>query len=536
MTFNKYILCVLYCQLLILFNGCLPKDHRQFLENDTLTINQIATDRSNHLNEFQPQAIESNVPEFPVKGQLDLSVEQAALFVLKYNSNVHIRQMNPIITGTFEKIERGIFTPEWFAELKYSENKYSEISENYDPSMVDQQTFDAAAGIQQALPTGTDIAASVEQNKSISNQAPKEQTTRLGLSITQSLLRGFGPAVNLVSVHQAKLDIAASHFELRGYLESLLADTEIAYWDFVLAVEKITIFEHSLEVARQQLNEIKQRILVGMLPKIESAAAQVEVARREQALIDARSNLKSNQLKLMRLIAPSKEASFDIQIKPVSNPRTEAKPISDLTDRLSLAYQSRSDLNEARLRLKHHRLETIKTRNGLLPKLDVFVALGKTGYGETFSESYRSLDHDTYDFTVGFRVNHFLTNQTAQAKNIAAQTSHQQALKAVDNLRQLVEFDVRLAANEVERARLQIAASHTTRLLQEKTLKAEKERFDVGSSTALLVAQAQRDSLETYVAEVEAIVGYRKSLVNLFLSEGSLLERRGIDFKSLILK
>ncbi|MCG8508031.1 MAG: TolC family protein [Rhodospirillales bacterium] len=55
----------------------------------------------------------------------------------------------------------------------------------------------------------------------------------------------------------------------------------------------------------------------------------------------------------------------------------------------------------------------------------------------------------------------------------------------------------------------------------------EVERFDVGSSTALLVAQAQRDLLASQIAEVEAIGNYRIALVELSLAEGSLLEWRG---------
>jgi len=61
---------------------------------------------------------------------------------------------------------------------------------------------------------------------------------------------------------------------------------------------------------------------------------------------------------------------------------------------------------------------------------------------------------------------------------------------------------------------------------------AEQERFAVGSSTALQVAQAQRDLLNSQIAEIEAIVNYRIALVRLYLAEGSLLERRGISVGS----
>jgi outer membrane protein TolC len=90
---------------------------------------------------------------------------------------------------------------------------------------------------------------------------------------------------------------------------------------------------------------------------------------------------------------------------------------------------------------------------------------------------------------------------------------------------------VRLAATEVERARQQIAASTVTRELQERKLIAEQERFSVGESTAIVLAQAQRDLLSSRFAEVKALVDYRNALVQLYRAEGTLLERRGIRVK-----
>ena len=109
-----------------------------------------------------------------------------------------------------------------------------------------------------------------------------------------------------------------------------------------------------------------------------------------------------------------------------------------------------------------------------------------------------------------------------------ARATFLQAREAVRNLGQIVRLEVSLAVNEVERARQQISASEATRRLEEQTARAEEERFDVGSSTALLVAQAQRDLLASQIAEVRAIIEYRIALVELYLAEGSLLQRRGV--------
>ena len=104
-----------------------------------------------------------------------------------------------------------------------------------------------------------------------------------------------------------------------------------------------------------------------------------------------------------------------------------------------------------------------------------------------------------------------------------------QGEEALENLAQLVQLDVRSGYIEVNRALEQIAATAATRRFQEEKHRAETEKFRVGKSTSLLVAQTQRDLVASQISEIQAIVNYLNSLVDLFRLEGSLLERRGIS-------
>jgi outer membrane protein len=510
--------------------GCTPPDRWPVFEPDVeRLVRQDGGDPVAVPDALQPRLARETAYEPPGDGPLDLSVEQALMLALGNNRDLRVRQLNPLIVGTFEQIERGVYDPEVFGEFEYNEEETSETSRSTGTQFsVEGRESAAVAGIRQRLPTGTRVEASVAHERSTSNRAPEQQVARLGLSVSQSLLRGFGPAVNLVSVRQAELDTIASVYELRGFTEALMADTEIAYWNLSLARKEIAIFERSLAVAKQQRHEVEQRIEVGVLPEIEAPAARAEVSRREQALIDARSQLEERRLRLLRLINPDPDGRFDQRVNTVSEPSVVPEPVTDLADRLRLAEKLRPDLNEARLRLEQNRLETIVTRNGLLPLLDLFVVLGKTGFADTFPDSFRELNGGTYDVAAGIRLNQYLGNRAAKARHVAARGSRRQSVEAVENLRQMVCIDVRLAANEVERVRQQISASRATRELEEQTLRAEKEMYDVGSSTALLVAQAQRDLLLSQIAEVRAVVNYRIALVRLHLADGSLLERRGV--------
>lgn len=518
-----------FALLLILLSGCVAPDNwydtgKVYSEREQVT--RIAPFKEKPLppvtRKLQP------LPE-PVDGTISLSLEEAVLFSLQRNPELRVEQYKPFITETFEQIERGVYDPEFFAELQYSRETASEVSRSTrERFSVEAEDTGTNFGIRQQLPTGTEVEASFDYGRSTSNRTPEQQDVRLGLSVTQSLLQGFGPAVNLVDIRLAELDTRISRYELRGFLETMVSEVEIAYWQYVLARQGIVIFEQSLDIAQKQLEEVENRIEVGVIPRNSAAAARAEVARRQQDLIEARSTRVEKRLRLLRLLNVNDDRQFSYQLTPMSTPRTVAMPLAELDEHIELAMRLRPDLNEAELRLRQQNLEVVRTRNGLLPKLDFFIDLGKTGYAESFSDSLSDLQKDNYDLLAGLRISTRLGNRTAQASHLAAQASRDQAQAALENLKSLIHLDVLLAANEAKRTREQIEASKVTRQLQEQTLEAEQERFRVGDITSLLVAQAQRDLLVSRLAEIEAIVEYRIALVRFFQAEGSLLERRGI--------
>ncbi len=463
--------------------------------------------------------------ELPV----DLSIEAAVAAALTNNRDLTVERLEPVKAGTFEMIERAAFDPEVFAEMTYFRETSVDNTVRGEIRQITDRSDTSALGIRKTFATGTRLEAGMYHERERSDDDTfDEQKARLGLTLTQALLNGFGPSVNLTRVRQAGLDRDISLLELKGFTESLVAETEIAYWRYVLARRKIAIFEQSLAVARKQRDEIEAQIAVGLLPRTEVAAARSEVALREQELIDAESQMKARRLALLQLLGADNHA-FDRPVNPVSRPDIEVNPVDNPAERLQLAEKARPDLNEARLRLEKNRLETVMTKNGLLPRLDVFMALGRTGYGGNLKAAYEDIDQtDARDFEVGLTFSHILGNRAARGQDRAARASRRQAVEAVANLLSLIQLDVRLAINEVERAGKQVSAGLTTRIFQEQTYEAEKERFDVGASTTLLVAQAQRDLLAARIAEVEAIVNFRIALVRLYLAEGSLLDMRGV--------
>ena len=468
------------------------------------------------LEKADPAVAEEAAPAASNPGPVVLNVEEAVFMALRQNASFRVDSLSPSITQTYETQEEAAFDPTVSATLSQTwlENDPEDLSES----------MGLEVGLQKQIPAGTAIQAGVSRNPATIS-APASNS--YDLEITQALLQGRGREVNLVGLRQARLDTAISAYQFRGVAEALVASVEEAYWDNVLAERSIGIYEKSLEIAEQQAEEVRERIKVGKLAETELAAAEAELASRRESLIDARSDLAKSRLALLRLINPGGDRQFSLDLKLTQPPDLNMEePMADTDSHVALGLKQRADLNQARLALSQDELEVVRTRNGLLPKLGLFLSLGGTQYTESFSV----LDADEWNhgLTAGLTFEFPVGNRAAKAEHKRAALALDQAQASLRNMGQLVELGIRTAYVEVERTREKIKATEATRKLREETLNTETEKLRLGKSTTLTVAQASRDLVESQISGVQAVIDFRKAMLALFQAEGSLLERRGI--------
>lgn len=458
-------------------------------------------------------------------GPLEITVEKAIVLALQNNRALQVESFNPEIVQTAEDEARAVFDPSLSATYARSREK---IDSPFIENEKRKETI-GSLGIAGRLPTGTDVGIGVTTERTWSDLYSDDlHESRVGVSVTQALLRGAGLGYNLAALRRARLDTAASRYELRGFTEALVARVEETYWDFALMQRQIEIYLESLKLAQQQKNETEEMIRVGTLAESELIAAEAEIALRREGLINARSSMEKARLVLLSLLNPPGEKLWNRPVVLLRQPAMPEVTLDDAEAHVEVAMKLRPDLSQARLAVQSGDVELVRTRNGLLPRMDLFITLGKTGYADSFERSWRDLDGDSYDASAGLSLALPLVNRQAGAEHRRALLLRDQADEALKNVAHLVQVDVRSAHIGVMHAKEQVAATAATRALQEEKARIEKEKFRVGKSTGILVAQAQRDLLSSRISEIQAVTNYLKSLINLYRLEGSLLERRGI--------
>ena len=98
----------------------------------------------------------------------------------------------------------------------------------------------------------------------------------------------------------------------------------------------------------------------------------------------------------------------------------------------------------------------------------------------------------------------------------------------IQNILIQIDNGVKQVQNAFER----VEATRQARVFAETALDAEQKKLESGKSTSFLVLQAQRDLTTRRSEEIRALADYNKALSQLYLLEGSILERNHVGVEA----
>lgn len=459
---------------------------------------------------------------------LEINLDRAIKMALEHNIALKIEKVDPKIRETQIESEKARFDAKVSANFSATERISKVIFQQGDLGQNVTNRTDAGISISRINRSGTLTEISIDTIRTRSARSDNLFSTRVGINLEHPLKRGAGE-VNVVSLGQAELDLAWSEHELSGFVLNLVAEIENRYWEYYLATRQLEIMQQSYALAEQQREETQRRIEAGSIPESEAAAAEAEVMLRKVDLIDAESRAARSAVAFLRIINPDTENFWvkrPVVIDELFSFETREKTLEQL---IELALAGRPEIDQADLMIQRDQLEIISTRDGLLPKLDFFATLGKTGYATSFSGTNpKPGEEGSYDIQAGFVYDLTRGRRDARARHKRAQLNVQARQQAMKNLEQLIKQEVINAFIEVNRSLQQIQATHTTTEKQKEKLRVEEVKFSVGKTTSFQVAQAQRDLTAAMIAEVSAAVEHQQAFAELLRASGQLLNQRNI--------
>lgn len=424
-------------------------------------------------------------------------------------------------------------------------------------------------GVSKGFLTGTAVSlgfnnTNLFQNSGRNDFNPSTNGTA-SLQISQQLLQGFGIAVNNRNIRIAKNNIQVADLVFRQQVISTVSTIIGMYWDLVAFNEDVKVRQRALDLAQKLYEDNKKQVDIGTLAPIEIVRAEAEVARSQQDLLIAQTNVLQQETVLKNALSRTgmaHSAVAEARIVPtdrITMPETETvEPIQDLVQR---ALDRRPELMQSRISIENSKIALKGARNALLPTVDAFVDLRNNGlagqintlpippipgapagtslvrnpaavdgffiggYGTVLSQL---LGRNFPDYTVGVQLNIPLRNRAAQADMVRDQLALRQQELRLQVLVNQIRVDVQNALIGLQQARARYQTATKTRVLQEQTLDAEQKKYALGASTIFFVIQAQRDLAQAQASEVSALTAYSRAKTDLNRATGFTLDENSI--------
>ncbi len=498
---------------------------------------EVSADLGRLVVQAAPQE-ESPRPGSADVGELRLALREAVLLALKNNLDIAIANYNPKITAEGIIIAKAVFDP--VASLTLDGNR--SVTPSASPGLSAQTLMvsnqDANASLTQSLPIGGSYTLSLTNNRQDTNSRfatsqggiNPSYRTFLTISVTQNLLKNFGPDVNTAPIKIARNNQAISVTQLRQQANQVITNVHNGYWNLVFAIENLEVQKRSLRLARELEDLNKARVRAGVAAPVEVTQAEAQAAAQVQNVILAEKAIKDaeDQLKLIINI-PDGEKIWARTILPADTPPFEVAPVNADAS-VQEALEKRPEYAAQKLTLQNSDLNLRVARNQLLPSLQFQGSLGLNGLNESLGSDYSRLTSgDFTSWSAALVLSYPLGNRSAKSAFVQARLSDDQARTTLLNLKRQIISQVREAVRRIEADVRRVEATRAARALAEEQLRVEQKRLEAGVTTTFNVLSFQRDLAAAQASEIQAITTYNQDLANLEFVKGTILEANRLE-------
>jgi len=369
---------------------------------------------------------------------------------------------------------------------------------------------------------------------------------------TQPLLRGFKTDATRQQLQITKLNRDISDVQLMATVTNTLSNVRNAYWDYVFTVQSVDVAQQTLNLANKQVEDNQTRVQVGTMAPIDVVQARAQAASALQNLVVAQAAMRTAELALKRMIVNgTQDPNWNATIDPIDRPDFRAEQV-DVDAAIRRALSQRTDLSVAQkivqendVTLKYLDDQTkpqadfqanyglggiggtqiIRTGTGIGGVGGTITNVVPGGYADALSSIFRT-DYPRWTVAVNMSYPIGLSAQKASVARARVQLNQVQA--------QLKQIELQVATEITNQAITirsnieRVQAAQAARDLAQQQLNAENDKFAVGMSTNYFVIQAQNQLATAQNNELQAILNYRKSLVDFDRLQQTTLQNLNI--------
>jgi len=434
---------------------------------------------------------------------------------------------------------RGGFDPVFFTNVSGQET-VSPSTSAYDRAIgvedYDRDRFAVSTGFTGMLLTGATYTVSMNINRTYDPASGAFLAhnplvyNNVGIELKQPLLYGGWTTYARSEMIKASLNSESEFLTMKTSLNDIVYQTIEAYWNLVFAVEDLEAKKESLSLAKDLLRINTRKKEEGVFSKMEVLEAKSEVAFKKEQLLTAQTAVKSAEDTLKHLIFRFQDQSeWLISIVPLTEAEKVKKSDYDMDEMLLASLKSRPEYERLDVELKNRDLDLTKSRNELMPKLDLVGNWRYDAIGGNYSNSFDDIKDRKYRFfSTGVEFSYPLGNRTASAAVRRAEIEYKRTHTSMTEMRIQIVREIRDAIRDVILQKERIIASRESMSLARERYEGEKTRLEAGISIPYQVREAERNLHTETVTNIRAILDYQIALAKIQKVQGLLMKKYNI--------
>jgi outer membrane protein TolC len=489
--------------------------------------------------------------ELVVDGKLELSLKSYLELVMANNTDIQLQLLTLETPKNAIMRAMSIWDPSASASFSSTRSTSPSVTALAGANTSVSLNQPANFSFNETLPSGTQYTVGYSASKGTTNSSfatlNPSLSSALSVNFMQPLLRNRGASVNRLNLMMARSRYGVAGSTLKNNLIQLINSAENAYWDVVQARENLGVALSARKLAEDSLALSQKELDLGAISPLDIYNPQQQLANAELTVSQARFSLTQAENALRKQIG----ADLDVDIRRTPLELTESvetavdsQPL-DAEGHVERALAARPDLKAALQTLDTDDMQIRQAKNEILPNLSLTGSYSTQGvggnlysggggqsgppipggYGDSLSQMF-GFGYPVYSF--GLNLSLPIRNRAAVADMADALVQKKRDALTVRNSGQGIRLSVLNAVSNVESSRASLKLALVARGFAAKYLDAENQKFQLGSEPMQFVLQAQTQLSQAESAVVQAQVGLRRNLLNLFTQTGELLDQRGI--------
>ncbi len=441
--------------------------------------------------------------------RLELTMEEAVELAIRHNLSLEAERLTPRVAAEDLRIEEAAFDP--FIDLSGTRThrlRGTAASQLDGASQPRTDTLVTRGAVSKLIESGAVISLESRLVRTESNSANAllnpAYDSELSANIRQPLLRGRGQAAT-AGRDRARIGRRLADIEFQATLMDVIHATEIAYLRLALARDEWQLRRFSLDLAESFLEEVEFRREAGAADALDVLRAEVSLADRREAGVEAEQLVLDRRDDLLNLIGRRDDpAAYDLELV-TRLPPPPPLPGPGMEEALLAMRSQRPEFLFAEEQIAQFEVDLRLARNQRLPSLDVGGGVGYTGLDGSPGRSIENLAERGGYFWRGeivFSMPWGLRGERARYRRAGLLLEREISRMAVLKQDLLVETRTNLRAVSTAAERLDLATRFTG--AGERQFEMEQERFRAGVSTTRNVLDAQAELEEARLREIRA--------------------------------